>query len=125
MRFGAWGWRGFLLTREVEAAIDLEGFLYDPARLPVIHAREALAEAGRSVRRLHDAGVSHADLHPKNLLLAGRTGEVLVIDLDRARAFDGALSDEERLGNLVRLGDRSRSTGCAGCGSGAGPRCAS
>ena len=98
------GWRGFLLTREVEAAVDLEAFLYDPARLPVVYPREALADAGRAVRRLHDAGVSHADLHPKNLLVAGRTGEILVLDLDRARAFDGLLPDEERLSNLVRLG---------------------
>ncbi len=102
--FGAFGWRGFLLTREVESAIDLEAFLYDPARLPVVYLREALADAGRAVRRLHDAGVAHADLHPKNLLLAGRTGEILLIDLDRARAYDGELPDEERIGNLVRLG---------------------
>jgi len=101
---GPLGWRGFLLTKEVEAAVDLETFLYDPARLPVVYPREALADAGRAVRRLHDAGVSHADLHPKNLLLAGRTGEILVLDLDRAHAFDGLLPDEVRLENLVRLG---------------------
>lgn len=101
---GPLGWRGFLLTREVEAAIDLEAFLFDPARLPVVYVREVLADAGRAVRRLHDAGVAHADLHPKNLLIAGRTGEVLVLDLDRARAADGMLPDEARIGNLVRLG---------------------
>jgi tRNA A-37 threonylcarbamoyl transferase component Bud32 len=101
--FGAFGWRGFLLTREVDAALDLETFLYEPGVLPVVYPREALAEAGRAVRRLHDAGVAHADLHPKNLLLAGRTGEILVIDLDRATAHDGALPEEERLENLARL----------------------
>ncbi len=104
VKHGLLGWRGFLLTKEVEAALDLETFLYDPSCLPVVYPREALADAGRSVRRLHDAGVSHADLHPKNLLLAGRTGEILVLDLDRARPFDGLLPDEERLSNLVRLG---------------------
>lgn len=104
VRLGPLGWRGFLLTKQVEAALDLEAFLYDPSRLPVVYPREALADAGRAVRRLHDAGVSHADLHPKNLLIAGRTGEILVLDLDRARAFDGLLPDEERLANLVRLG---------------------
>ena len=103
MTFGVFGWRGFLLTKEVESAVDLEAFLYDPSVLSVVYPREALGDAGRAVRRLHDAGVSHADLHPKNLLLAGRTGEILVLDLDRARAYDGALPEEERLGNLVRL----------------------
>lgn len=101
---GATGWRGFLLMREVEVAIDLEAFLYDPSVHPGVFPREALAEAGRAVRALHDAGVSHADLHPKNLLLEGRTGRVLVIDLDRARAHDGPLPDATRLENLVRLG---------------------
>jgi hypothetical protein len=47
--------------------------------------------------------VRHSDLHPKNLLLA-RDGRVLVLDLDRARAFDGSLSEEDRVANLVRLG---------------------
>jgi len=101
---GPTGWRGFLLMREVENAIDLETFLYDPSVHPGIFPREATVEAGRAVRALHDAGVSHADLHPKNLLLEGRTGRVLVIDLDRARAHDGPLPEPVRLENLVRLG---------------------
>ena len=98
------GWRGFLLSHEVRGAVDLQAFLYAPQAHAEWPVTEALAAAGRAVRTLHDAGVSHADLHPKNLLLAGRTGEILVIDLDRARAFDGLLPDEERLTNLVRLG---------------------
>lgn len=101
---GATGWRGFLLMREVDVPIDLEAFLYDPGIHPGIFPREALLEAGRAVRALHDAGVHHADLHPKNLLLEGRSGRVLVIDLDRARAHDGPLPEDARLDNLVRLG---------------------
>ncbi len=101
---GAIGWRGFLLMREVDVAIDLEALLYDPGLHTGIFLREALVEAGRAVRALHDAGVSHPDLHPKNLLLEGRTGRVLVIDLDRARAYDGPLPEDARLSNLVRLG---------------------
>jgi Ser/Thr protein kinase RdoA (MazF antagonist) len=46
--------------------------------------------------------VRHADLHPKNLLL-DPGGAVLVLDLDRARAFDAPLSEEDRLRNLARL----------------------
>jgi hypothetical protein len=96
------GWRGFLLTREVPDAVDLERFLYDASPLPA-GRREVLAEAGAAVRRLHDAGVSHADLHPKNLLLDPHGDRVLVIDLDRAREMQRPLTEDERLDNLARL----------------------
>ncbi len=100
---GAFGWRGYLLLEEVQGASDLEAWLYGasaPARLP---RTQVLLTAGQSVRRLHDAGVAHPDLHPKNLLLTP-AGEVLVLDLDKARPAAGRLSDAARLQNLVRLG---------------------
>jgi 3-deoxy-D-manno-octulosonic acid kinase len=96
------GWRGFLLTQEVEGAVDLEAWLHGvraPTRRP---RRELLREAGRSVRMLHDAGVLHPDLHPKNLLLTPEGG-VLVLDLDGARTGDGLVTDGGRVKNLVRL----------------------
>lgn len=99
----ATGWRGFLLLREVDGAKDLEAVLHGqrpPCRAPV---RDLLQRAGAAVRRLHDAGVPHPDLHPKNLLVTPE-GQVLVLDLDRARPCDGVLSEEVRLQNLVRLG---------------------
>lgn len=97
------GWRGFLLLKEVEQALDLEAVLY--GRRPPCRAsrRELLARAGAAVRRLHDAGVPHPDLHPKNLLVTSE-GKVLVLDLDRARPCAGLLPEETRLANLVRLG---------------------
>jgi 3-deoxy-D-manno-octulosonic acid kinase len=99
---GPLGWRGFLLTQEVEGAQDLLAWLHDrPSDGP--SEREVLREAGRSVRRLHDAGVAHADLHPKNLLLAPG-GRVLLLDLDKAFDGGGRLDEEHRLRNLVRLG---------------------
>jgi 3-deoxy-D-manno-octulosonic acid kinase len=100
LRLSAGGWRGFLLSREVEGGEDLAEWLH--AGAPEPERRTVLLVAGRAVRRLHDAGVAHADLHPKNLLLAPG-GAILVLDLDRARAHDGSLPDGERLGNLVRL----------------------
>jgi tRNA A-37 threonylcarbamoyl transferase component Bud32 len=98
------GWRGFLLVREVEGAVDLEALLYGASPTPPLSRREALAAAGAAVRRLHDEGVEHADLHPKNLLVDGAGRRVLVIDLDRARAHDGPLPPAARLRNLARLG---------------------
>lgn len=100
---GPFGWRGFFLSCEVGQGLDLETYLYDPASHPEWSVREVLAAAGASVRALHDAGVSHADLHLKNLLLDPSTAGVLVIDLDRSRAAAGPLSEEERLENLTRL----------------------
>lgn len=99
----ATGWRGFLLLREVDGAKDLEAVLHGmrpPCRAPV---RDLLLRAGAAVRRLHDAGVPHPDLHPKNLLVTP-AGDVLVLDLDRARPAEGVLGEEVRLQNLVRLG---------------------
>lgn len=97
------GWRGYLLLREVEGASDLEAVLHGlrpPCAAPL---HRLLERAGEAVRRLHDAGVPHPDLHPKNLLVT-RDGRVLLLDLDRARPCEGRLPERVRLANLVRLG---------------------
>lgn len=100
---GPTGWRGFLLLHEVAGALDLESVLHGVALPEGVDQRRVLREAGRVVRMLHDAGVPHPDLHPKNLLLVP-DGRVLAIDLDKARPATGVLSEERRLENLVRLG---------------------
>jgi 3-deoxy-D-manno-octulosonic acid kinase len=97
------GWRGFLVTREVRGGLDLQSWLYAREDHPHWPARDVLAAAGRAVRALHDAGVEHADLHGKNLLLDPDTAGARVVDLDRARPHDAPLSERERLGNLVRF----------------------
>jgi hypothetical protein len=97
------GWRGFLLLREVVGAVDLEAYLYGAPLVPAWSRRAVLDAAGSAVRRLHDEGVEHADLHPKNLLVDPAARRVLVIDLDRARAHDGPLAPAVRLSNLARL----------------------
>lgn len=58
------------------------------------------ASIGRCIRRFHDAGVWHADLNARNILLdAGH--RVFLIDFDRARFTPGkAVSGQ---GNLKRL----------------------
>ena len=97
------GWQGALLTGEVARSVDLEAWLHG-ARSDAPADRETILQrAGRTVRLLHDAGVWHADLHAKNLLLTAE-GEVWILDLDRARAFDAPLSEAMRLENLLRMG---------------------
>ncbi len=95
------GWTGALLVREVLGAVDLEAWFY-AGHADADAVAEVLGRAGRAVRTVHDAGVEHADLHPKNLLLTPE-GRVLVIDLDNARRHGGGLEREARLRNLARF----------------------
>lgn len=97
------GWRGFLVLEEVPDARDLEAILHG-LPVPGEGPRARLyTEAGRAVRALHDAGVPHPDLHPKNLL-AVADGRVLLLDLDKARPGEGVLAEADRMANLLRLG---------------------
>jgi len=62
---------------------------------------------GRAVRRFHDAGGSHPDLHLKNVLIreahhGGRPPEVLIIDLDGAEIRQ-QVSPSRRMDELMRL----------------------
>ena len=87
-----------------EGAVDALQFLAstpDEARV-----QRAAAAFGAAVRRFHDAGGRHADLHVKNLLLReSRAGaDALVIDLDRgaAAAAPDARRRARELGRLWR-----------------------
>lgn len=64
----------------------------------------AARAAGSAVRRFHDCGGRHADLHVKNLLLRETAGEIeaIVIDLDRAR-IAAPVSPRARLAEIMRL----------------------
>ncbi|MDJ0972973.1 MAG: lipopolysaccharide kinase InaA family protein [Planctomycetota bacterium] len=100
---GALGWRGFLLTHEVPRSVDLEAWSYGVPLETGLSSQEVLRRAGRAVRRLHDEGVSHPDLHLKNLLLTSE-GKVLVLDLDKAHALDHPLPESARIRDLARMG---------------------
>jgi 3-deoxy-D-manno-octulosonic acid kinase len=86
-------WRGDLITERLPA--QPYSALLERGALD-----EALWQAaGRSIARLHAAGLDHADLNLHNLLLA-RDGAVFVIDLDRGvRRPPGAWRER----NLARL----------------------
>jgi hypothetical protein len=89
---------GYLLTREVEGARDLLEVLRGEEPAGVL-----LAGVGGQARRMHDAGVLHADLHVKNVLV--RSAEVFLIDFDRARIM-AELPASLRERSLLRF-DRS------------------
>ena len=84
-----------------EGAVDLLAFLRRPPE-PDVLARVAEA-SGRAVRRLHDAGGRHADLHVKNILVHEAAPlRCLVVDLDKAR-ITVDLTPDERMTQLMRL----------------------
>jgi 3-deoxy-D-manno-octulosonic acid kinase len=58
------------------------------------------ADVGKCLRRFHDAGVWHADLNARNILLDADL-QVFLIDFDRARFTPGKVVNGE--GNLKRL----------------------
>jgi 3-deoxy-D-manno-octulosonic acid kinase len=95
-------WTAVVGTVHEEGSADGVAFLAShPDRHRLLRAAEA---AGRAVRRFHDAGGRHADLHIKNLLLCedGRGARALVIDLDRARAT-APPDPRRRMRELMRL----------------------
>lgn len=68
------------------------------------HAAEeeaaVLLRCGESIRRMHDAGVYHADLQIRNIVVGD--GRVHLIDFDRARRLE-RLTGIQRAQNLLRL----------------------
>jgi tRNA A-37 threonylcarbamoyl transferase component Bud32 len=75
----AWAREGretFLFTREIPGARPLRD-------VPL--TRPLLRDFGRLVRRVHDAGLRHDDLHVGNVLLAD--GQLWLIDVHRAALF--------------------------------------
>lgn len=104
-RGGTLSTRGFIATLEIPEARDLLDFFAKP--VPEAGRIAAAGAVARAVRSLHDAGVRHADLHLKNLLVgggeAGQGPAAWVIDLDRARGSRGPLPERDRTANLARL----------------------
>ena len=102
-------WRLAYLSSEVSDSEDLVHYccrLADyPAETAAMEKRGVICEAARQIRKMHDLGIMHGDLHLKNLLLRRResdTPEVYVIDFDRA-ALGPAIDTGMRLRNLKRL----------------------
>ncbi len=95
-------WNAAIGTVFVEHAIDAGAWLARGPSRDRLHA--GLHAAGQALRRFHDAGGSHPDLHVGNLLVRETSGtpEILVIDLDLAHV-GAAPSPARRLRQLMRL----------------------
>jgi len=111
-------WSAVVGTVHAEGARDGLAWLAEgPERARLLRGARAV---GAALRRFHDAGGSHADLHAKNLLLRERADETcaLVIDLDGARVGDPP-PPARRMRELMRL---ARSLEKRGVSAQVGPR---
>jgi len=96
-RVGGLFWRFTVVVREVQDASDL---LALAEGLTPTRKRDLIVRVADEMRRLHDAGVYHADLTLKNILLSG--SDVYIIDLDKA-TLTARRTDALDVMNLSRL----------------------
>ncbi|MBW2293541.1 MAG: hypothetical protein JRG89_04540 [Deltaproteobacteria bacterium] len=98
------GWFWQTAVGSVHEAGTLDGAAYLESNPDCASLERAARAAGSAVRRLHDLGCRHADLHIKNLLIreSRDTSEVIIVDLDRAR-LDAELTPRRRMLELMRL----------------------
>jgi tRNA A-37 threonylcarbamoyl transferase component Bud32 len=98
------GWFWHAAVGSVHQDNTQDGVTYLLA-LPNAQSLAAAARAaGSAVRKLHDLGCRHADLHVKNLLVReSKDGcEVIIVDLDGAKISD-RLPPRRRMFELARL----------------------
>lgn len=96
---------GVVVLEEIPGAVPAFVLLAD-GPLPTLGVRRRLlAEAAAVVRRLHDAGIFHQDLHTGNLLIGGLgtpQQAVHLVDLHRISVFGGC-PPYRRWWNLAQL----------------------
>ena len=101
--------RGHLVSKEIKGGKDLGTYLEDLDRpvmgRRVVEKRKVIYAVGDLVRKMHDAGIFHADLNLKNIIVQiGDAGDIRVylIDFDKS-AVRESLNDRKRRQNLMRL----------------------
>ena len=98
-----------LVSKEITGAMDLMELLFNPEENKlVVRKRQIINKTAKAVKEMHDAGIYHADLHLKNILVqsaAGGKDNVYIIDLDKSRQYE-KINFHQRVKNIMRL-DRS------------------
>ncbi|MBI4208838.1 MAG: hypothetical protein HY538_03940 [Deltaproteobacteria bacterium] len=99
-----WGgfYRGYWVSREIPHAQNLSKALLTHPN--ATEKKEILQITASATRKMHDAGIFHADLHLGNIVLQknGDSFKAYLIDFDRAKARN-SLSDKDRMNNLIRF----------------------
>jgi tRNA A-37 threonylcarbamoyl transferase component Bud32 len=100
-------YRGSVVVREISPGADLDAVL-STGDVSLTEKRHAISSLGKLIAKMHAAGIWHADLHLKNVLLAEAEQDeeggpkLYLLDLDAARTLR-PLADYRRYGNLLRL----------------------
>ncbi|TVM00064.1 MAG: hypothetical protein CV087_15520 [Candidatus Brocadia sp. WS118] len=106
-----WGlfYKADFISREIPDAVDLIQLITESSLMFIKRFKKPIILVlVRLLRNMHDAGIFHADLHLKNILVKRNgTGEfrAYIIDLDKS-VVTGKLDIDKRMENLLRL-DRS------------------
>jgi len=105
--FVAWWRRGVLVRGEIGVRYIARAFDAASRLFPTPHAlpddwRERIAAVATLTARLHRLGVRHGDLNLRNFLFVP-SGEIHILDLDKALVRRPPLPDAARRRNLARL----------------------
>ncbi|MBN1919185.1 MAG: glycosyltransferase [Verrucomicrobia bacterium] len=109
-------YRYWVLSKEIAGCTNLLEYLRE--RRPRRERIAAVAAAARAVAAMHDAGLYHADLHLKNILVrfdASGEARAFIIDFDKA-VLEPHMSMQRRFTNLRRLwksAEKARAAGFA------------
>ncbi len=98
-----------LVTKEIAKSIDLiELLLHSGENQLFEQKKQIINELAKAVNDMHNAGIYHADLHLKNILVKSAPGggvHVYIIDLDKSKQCE-RISFQRKMKNIMRL-DRS------------------
>ncbi len=104
-RVGKIFYRIDLITRHLPDGIDLGDYFKQNYTVSSWkEKREILKGTALLIRRMHDKGIYHADLHLKNIFMSQQNGAKVfyLLDFDKAHIV-AKISPEMRLRNLLRL----------------------
>ncbi len=93
---------GLLVIEALDDTVDLEDYLFGPARLTGIQHREVIGRIANFIRQAHDLGIYHRDLHLGNILARDNGREIYLIDFHRVE-FLRSLNPAMRWHNLAAL----------------------
>jgi 3-deoxy-D-manno-octulosonic acid kinase len=105
-------YKGNLVSKEIPNSVDLIQYFTRGGKGRVQkrldEKRKLIHQAGRLVRKMHEVGIYHSDLHLKNFIVEmgeGGMGSLYIIDFDRSKIIH-PLKSNKWFANLLRL-DRS------------------